>query len=128
MAIGRLHDYIPVSIELGSNCGPNDSDANQSSRHVECGHLTTILASRGCSVMTETDEATWRKLWSHLKLRLSHAVTIVLYNTHLWKIDEFQIEQDCGGLRTSAFSISPPRFWRIRPGYNRMRLCVTKFR
>ena len=106
------------------------------------GHLTAILASRGCSVTTldaedsgakqnlegldveivqgeateflsrETrifdfitvdlhgnGDATWRRLWPHLKPRLSRAGTMVLYNSHLWKIREFRNET---GLRYVA--------------------------
>ena len=107
------------------------------------GHLTAILASRGCLVTTidaedrgakqnleglnvkivqsdateylcsETrstfdfitvdlhgnDEATWRKLWPHLHPRLSRHGTMVLYNSHLWRIREFKKET---GLRYVA--------------------------
>ena len=99
------------------------------------GHLTAILACRGCLVTTvdredrgaranldglgvevvpkdaaeflagETrlfdlitvdlhgnDEKVWRRLWPVLKLRLSRAGTMVLYNSHLWEIDEFRGE------------------------------------
>ena len=99
------------------------------------GHLTAILASRGCIVTTidkedraarlnleglgvevvqsdaatflrdesamyelitvdlhGNDETTWRKLWPLLKPRLSRTGTLVLYNSHLWKIDEFRNE------------------------------------
>ena len=107
------------------------------------GHLTAILASRGCLVTTidaedrgakqnleglnvkivqsdateylcsETrstfdfitvdlhgnDEATWRRLWPHLHPRLSRHGTMVLYNSHLWRIREFKKET---GLRYVA--------------------------
>ena len=99
------------------------------------GHLTAILASRGCAVTTVdaedrgaernldglgvtvirdeatrylsreyrsfdfisvdlhgNDEATWRRLWPRLKPRLSRSGTMVLYNSHLWKIPEFRGE------------------------------------
>ena len=35
------------------------------------------------------DEAVWRRLWPRLAPRLSSRGTMVLYNSHLWKIDEF---------------------------------------
>jgi predicted O-methyltransferase YrrM len=45
------------------------------------------------------DEANWRRLWPYLKPRLSRIGTMVLYNSHLWKIDEFRTET---GLRWVA--------------------------
>jgi hypothetical protein len=97
------------------------------------GHLTAILASRGCLVTTidaedrgakqnlegldveivqsevtkfllaekrmfdfitvdlhGNDEKTWQQLWPHLRPRLSRIGTLVLYNSHLWEIDEFK--------------------------------------
>ena len=38
------------------------------------------------------DEAVWRRLWPLLKPRLSREGAMVLYNSHLWKIDEFRGE------------------------------------
>ena len=45
------------------------------------------------------DEATWRALWPVLKPRLAAGGTMVLYNSHLWKSDEFRGET---GLRWIA--------------------------
>ena len=45
------------------------------------------------------DEATWRALWPVLKPRLAAGGTMVLYNSHLWKIEEFSGET---GLRWIA--------------------------
>lgn len=123
------------------------------------GHLTAILASRGCLVTTVdtedrdagrnldglgvtvvrdeatrylsqvtrtfdfisvdlhgNDEPTWRRLWPHLKPRLSQSGTMVLYNSHLWKIPEFRDEtglrwvmENClSGFVTEVFEDPPP--------------------
>lgn len=44
-------------------------------------------------------EAVWQRLWPLLEPRLSATGTLVLYNSHLWKIDEFRNET---GLRWVA--------------------------
>lgn len=99
------------------------------------GHLTAILASRGCRITTLDAEdrgaernldglgvdvvqsdaeeflaaggrsydfvvvdlhgnrkARWRRLWPLLEQSLAADGTMVLYNSHLWKIDEFRAE------------------------------------
>jgi hypothetical protein len=62
------------------------------------------------------DEATWRRLWPLLRPRLSRAGTMVLYNSHLWRIREFKnetglryIAENClSDFATEVFEDPPP--------------------